>query len=94
MAVGELAADVRRHAREVAAAQLARLVALDQQRERALEDGVDLLLALVGVDAAALAGPQADQVQPEGADAELLADALEAIVAVWVDRGERDAGCP
>ena len=55
MAVQQLAADVGRYARELAAPQLARL-ALDDERERALEHEVDLLLVQVPVDAAALPG--------------------------------------
>src|SRR5438094_566298 len=90
-------ASIRRSAASTishADAEPARLV-LDQQRERAGEHHVDLLLARVAVDAAALAGLQHDQVQPERAAAELLAQALEALGGVdpvGVEAGERHGG--
>jgi hypothetical protein len=88
--VHELAPDVGRDAGELAAPQLA-LLALDGERERALEHEVDLLLALVTVDAAALARAQADEVEAERADPELLAQPLEAVLALGIDRCERDS---
>ena len=88
----ELPAQVGRHAREVAAAQLARPLAVDLEAEHALEHEVGLLLALVAVDAAALAGAQPQQVEAERAQAELSAQALEAILAVEVEGCERCAG--
>ena len=90
MPVDELASDLGRHARQLAVDELVRL-ALDAQRQRALEDDVDLLLVLVAVDPAALAGPQQEHVQPERADAQLSAQPLEALVVLEVHTGERDA---
>src|SRR4051794_27228020 len=79
--VDELAADGRRDADQLAG--LVRgLLALDEQAERSLEHEVYLLLALVGVDAAALAGVQHDLVEPEARHAELVAQAHEAVLGV------------
>ena len=89
-AVGEPAAHAGPDAGQLAAAQLVRL-ALQLERQRALEHEVDLLLALVAVDPPALARPQADQVQAERRDAELAPQRLEALVAVEVECGERHA---
>ena len=47
---------------------------------------------LVAVDAAALTGAQPEQVQSERAQAELGAQALEAVLAVEVEGRERCAG--
>jgi hypothetical protein len=90
VAVEQLAADVGRDAGQLTALQLARL-ALDDERECALEDDVDLLLALVPVDAAALARPEPQQVQAERAHAELLPQPLEPIIAAGIEPGERHA---
>lgn len=57
------------------------LDAVDAQRQLALEHEIDLLLVLVGVDASSLAGLEQDQVQPEGAHAELASQRLEALCA-------------
>jgi hypothetical protein len=89
MPVDELASHLGRHACQLAVDELVRL-ALDVQRQRALEDDVHLLLVQVAVDPAALAGPQQQQVQPERADAQLGAQPLEALVVLEVDAGERD----
>ena len=89
--VHELAADIRRHARELAAPELARL-AFDRECERALQHQVDLLLLFVTMNPAALAGAQAEEVQPEGADTQLLAQALEAVLAVGIELRECDSG--
>ena len=78
--VGDVAAHVRRHAGDLALAQLLGLV-LEDQRERALQDDVDLFLVRVAVDAAALAGPQDDLVEAEGRDAERAAERDEALLA-------------
>ena len=53
-AVDELAAHLRRDAHELAGPD-GLLLALDDQRQRPLEDEIDLLLALVAMDAPALA---------------------------------------
>src|SRR4051812_26662784 len=80
-AVDELATYRRRDPDQLAA--LVRgLLPLDEQRQRALEHEVDLLLALVGVDAPALAGVQDDLVEPEARDPELGAQAHEAVLGV------------
>ena len=71
----------RRDADQLAALER-RLLALDEQGERPLEHEVDLLLALVGVDAPALARVQHDLVEAEARDAELGAQAHEAVLGV------------
>src|SRR4051812_33052184 len=70
--VHQLAAHRGADARDAPTAQHV-LLPLDDQRQLALDDHVDLLLLLVRVDPAALAGPQRDEVDAEGADAELAA---------------------
>src|SRR3954454_11803199 len=75
-AVHQPPAHVRRDPRELAGAQLA-LLALDGQGQRPLEHEVDLLLALVAVDAPLLARPEHDQVHAERADPELAAQGDE-----------------
>jgi hypothetical protein len=57
------------------------LVLLDQQREVAFEDRVDLLLALVAMDAPALPRLEDDLVDPEGRHLELW--------LTWAARGVR-----
>jgi hypothetical protein len=83
-AVHELAAHLRRHADELAAGEH-RLLALDQERERPLEHQIDLLLALVTMDAAALARLEHDEVHAECRHAELPAKRREALIGVGRD---------
>jgi hypothetical protein len=83
-AVDELPADVRPDADELARLDR-RLLAVEQEAEGALEDEVDLLLVLMPVDPAALAGLQHDLVEAERRDAELGAEALEALRGVGVE---------
>ena len=90
-AVRELPAHVRADARDLAALQRLLLVRARGEGERPLEHDVDLLLALVAVDAAALARAVAQQVEAEGAHAELAPEGLEAAVAVELDPRRRDA---
>src|SRR6185369_6100277 len=80
-AVDQLALDARGDADDLAALER-RLLALDEQGERPLEHEVDLLLALVRVDAPALARVQHDLVEAEARDAELGAQAHEAVLGV------------
>ena len=61
---------VRRDAHELAALD-GLLLALDDQRQGPLEDEVDLLLALVAMDAPALARLEHDLVDPEARHPEL-----------------------
>jgi hypothetical protein len=68
------------------------LDALNEQGERALEDEIHLLLTLVCVDAAALAGLQHDEVDAEALNAQLASQRLKAFAAFAVERGERDVG--
>src|SRR5205085_2256925 len=72
-AVEELAAQLRPDPHRLPAPQLGPLLAVDDQRELALQHDVDLLLALVAMDAPPLAGSQQDQVEPEAGDAQLRA---------------------
>src|SRR5689334_13765691 len=65
-AVDQLTANRRRHPDQLPHGQLAPL-ALEQQRQRALEHQVDLLLVLVPVDPPALSRLQDDLVHPERA---------------------------
>ena len=67
------------------------LLALDADRQLALEDEVDLLLPPVPVDAAALARGEDDLVDPEGADAELGAQAVEPLGRLAAEARPRDA---
>jgi hypothetical protein len=90
-AVGELAAHAGRHARQRAGLERV-LLTLHEERQRPLEDEVDLLLALVAVDAPPLTGLQDDLVEPERAHAELLAQPHEALAGVVVQRREGDPG--
>src|SRR3954454_16658778 len=89
-AVRELAADAGGDAGGVTARQRVGLLALDLERERALEDDVVLLLALVAVDAAALPGLEDDQVEPEALDPELVAEPHEPLPRFEVELGEGD----
>jgi nicotinamidase-related amidase len=66
------------------------LGSLDQQAELPLEHDVDLLLALMGVDAAALTRLEHDQVHAERAHTEITPKGLEALIDVTIERGERD----
>src|SRR4051794_33343661 len=81
-AVGELAADLGGDAGGVPGGERVDLLALDLERELALEDDVGLLLALVAVDAAALPGLEHEQVEPEGLDAQRVAQAHEPLARV------------
>ena len=85
-AVDELAAHAGADARELAAREVVRL-ALDDQRERALPDQEDLLLAPVVVHAPALAWREDHEVEAEAARLERPSQRDEAIVAVEVERG-------
>ena len=89
--VGDVAAHVRCDAGDLALAQLLDLV-LEDERERAVQDEVDLLLGRVAVDAAALTGAQDDLVEAEGRDAERAAERDEALLRVGLERGVADAG--
>ncbi len=66
--------------------------AVHEQHELPLEHEVDLLLALVRVDAPALPRGEHDQVHPEGLDAELGAEPLEALPRVAVEDREGEVG--
>ena len=72
--------------------ELVRSRAFELERERALEDDVDLLLALVAVDAAALPGLQQHQVEAEALDAERVAEPHEALAGLEVERCKRGTG--
>ena len=67
------------------------LLALDQQRQRPLQHEVDLLLALVAVDAPALARLEHHLVDPEARDPERAAQRDEALAGVGIERGACDA---
>ena len=66
------------------------LDAFHDERQLTGQDDVDLLLALVAVDAAALAGLQPQQVDPEALDAELPAQRLEPLAGGHVESRARD----
>src|SRR6185312_2627643 len=83
-AVDELAADAGRDARALVRLQLA-LAVLEPEGQCARQDHVHLLLPFVGVDAPPLAGCETDEVQAERLDAELGAQALEAIASGVVE---------
>ena len=68
------------------------LLALDQERERAREHEIDLLLPEVTMDAAPLPRPQHDLVQAERADAERAAKTHEPVGGIGVDAGSGGAG--
>jgi hypothetical protein len=72
VAIDKLAPDRRRHAHQLARLEDV-LVAFDQQRQRALEHEVDLLLPAMAVDAPALARLEHDLVHAERADPQLPA---------------------
>ena len=63
------------------------LAVVEHQRQLALEHEVDLLLVLVHVHAAALAGLERQQVEPEALRPQLAAQALEALAGVAVQLG-------
>ena len=73
VAIGEVAAHLRGHAGDLALAEVLGLV-LEDQRERALQDDVDLFLGRVAMDPAALAGAQDHLVDAEGRHAERAAE--------------------
>src|SRR3954447_1454028 len=85
--VREPAAHAGRDAGGVAVAERVNLLALDLEGERALEDDVGLLLALVAVDAAALTRLEHQQVEPEALDPQLVADADEPLAGLEVELG-------
>jgi hypothetical protein len=87
-AIDELAPQRGSHAHELALRER-RLLALDQQGELALEDQVDLLLALVAVDPPSLPGLQDKLVDSESAHAELPAQRHEAFCAVALEARPR-----
>ena len=68
------------------------LAAVELERERALEHDVDLLLPLVAVDAAALAGLEQHQVEAEALDAELAPQRDEALAGLEVERRKGGTG--
>jgi hypothetical protein len=68
------------------------LVTVDQQRELALEDDIDLLLALVGVDSGPLPWLKHHQVHPEGMHSQLASQPLETLATLTLKNGERDVG--
>jgi hypothetical protein len=80
----QLPAHVRRYARELARLQRVRL-ALDDERERAVEHEVDLLLLAVPVDPAALPRLERQLVETERLDAECPPEREEALVGVAID---------
>src|SRR4051794_4707600 len=84
-AVREPPAHVRAHAGGVAALQAALLAAVELERQRAVQDEVDLLLAAVRVDPPALARLQEQQVEPEGGEAEGTAQRHETLAGVEVE---------
>src|SRR3990172_4810644 len=88
--IDELAADVRGDAHHFVLTEISPL-ALDEERERPLEDDVDLLLALVPMDPPALARAEDDQVEAERLDAEVAAETLEALARVEVELRVGDA---
>jgi hypothetical protein len=67
------------------------LLALNEERQRPLEDEVDLLLARVTVDPPALARLEHDLVDPEACDPELPAKRQEPLPGVGVQARARDA---
>ena len=68
------------------------LGAVEQQRQLTLEDEIDLLLALVRVDAHSLTRLEDHGVDPEAADAEFAAQPLQAVGGVGIERREGDIG--
>src|SRR6185436_16927098 len=79
-AIDELAAHLRRDAHQLAGL------------DRLLEDEVDLLLALVAMDASALARLEHELVDPEARHPERAAQRDEALLAVRVEPCSRRAG--
>ena len=66
------------------------LLPLDDQGQPPLEDEVDLLLMVVGMNPPTLAGLQDNLVHPETLDAKLASERLEALGDLTVDLGEGD----
>jgi anti-sigma factor ChrR (cupin superfamily) len=89
-AVDELATDRRPDPHELAALEHV-LLALDQQRQRAVEDQVDLLLLAVAMDAPALQWLEHDLVHPEARHAELAPQRHEALAGVGLKARTGDA---
>jgi mannose-6-phosphate isomerase-like protein (cupin superfamily) len=89
-AIDQLAPDGRGDAHELAPLE-DMLVALYQQRERALEHQVDLLLVAVAVDAPSLARLEHDLVHAERADPELSAQREKALADIGVEACGRDS---
>ena len=87
--VGDLALDVRRDAHDLVGPEPV-LVALDDQRQLALEDEVDLLLALVAVDPAPLPGPQVHLADPEAGHAERSPQRDEVLLRARIESRPRD----
>ena len=83
---------VRPDARDVAGAQAALLAAVELERQRALQDDVDLLLAPVRVHPPALAGREQEEVEAEGGDAQPAAQRHEALARVEVEVREGGSG--
>ena len=87
----ELAAHAGPDAGQLSAAEVVRLT-LDDQRERALPDEVDLLLALVIVHAPALARGEDYEIHADAAQLERPSQRDEALAAVEGERGAGEAG--
>src|SRR5262245_22567303 len=90
-AVQQAAAHLRGDPGQLALGEVAGL-ALDLEGEGPPEDEVDLLLALVAVDAAALAGAEDELVEAEGRDAEPAAQGDEALRRVRLQASDADPG--